>query len=436
MPSPSATASPSTSLFDPLALDDRDGWIERFRRVRAVSEEICAPLEPEDYVVQTMADVSPPKWHLAHTTWFFETFVLGEFARGYEAFHPAFNYLFNSYYNAIGEQYPRPRRGLLSRPTVRELYAYRRHVDAAMAGLLAGASAAVFDKISELVEIGLHHEQQHQELMLTDLKHILCSNPLRPVYRESSAVVRGEAPELEFCEYPGGVVCCGHEGDGFAYDNEGPRHRVALVDFRLAKRLVTNGEYAEFIAEGGYRHYALWLSEGWATVQTEGWKAPEYWEERDGEWWETTLHGARPIDPAAPVTHVSYFEAAAFAHWRGDRLASEFEWEHVARLVPREGHFYGEYLHPACAAPDESAHPAQMYGDAWEWTQSPYTAYPGFRAAEGAVGEYNGKFMCNQLVLRGGSCATSRDHIRPSYRNFFPPDARWQFSGIRLAQDL
>jgi ergothioneine biosynthesis protein EgtB len=411
----------------------REAAVERYRRVRKLSEQICEPLAVEDYVVQTMDDVSPPKWHLAHATWFFETFLLKSFLPRYGEFHPGFNYLFNSYYEAVGERHPRPRRGLLSRPTVEDVYAYRRHVDRSMADLLAQTDEPSWARIEPLVALGLHHEQQHQELMLTDLKHILATNPLRPVYRERAGRP-AKTSEVGWFDYSGGVVEIGFDGAGFSFDNERPRHKIYLEDFRLASRLVTNGEFLEFMEAGGYRQPKYWLSEGWATVVTQRWDRPLYWEQVDGRWWNMTLAGFRPVDQNEPVCHVSYFEADAYARWRGKRLPTEGEWETAAAGLAIEGNFLDDELCHPVAAESGGDSPRQMYGDVWEWTQSQYSPYPGFQTAEGAIGEYNGKFMCNQFVLRGGSCATPAGHIRPTYRNFFPPNARWQFTGIRLAE--
>ena len=423
-------ASPDAP-FAGVAAPDPD-LIAQYRAVRQLSEALCQPLEIEDYGVQSMADVSPPKWHLAHTTWFFETFLLRPYQAGYEAFHPGYGYLFNSYYEAVGDRHPRPQRGLLSRPTVAEVYQYRAHVDQAMAQLWQ--QTADRPAVAELVTLGLHHEQQHQELLLTDLKYNLAINPLYPVYRPN--VAQGEAATpapLEFVEFAGGLYTIGHQAPGFAFDNEGPAHRVYQPDFALAQRLITNGDYLEFIAAGGYQTAAHWLAEGWAMVQNEGWQAPLYWQKRGGDWWVFTLGGLKPVNPAEPVSHVSYFEADAFAQWRGCRLPTEAEWEIAAAQVPVQGNLLAaDHLHPQ---PALGLGPLdQLYGDTWEWTQSAYLPYPGFRPAAGAVGEYNGKFMCNQMVLRGGSCVTPPGHIRPTYRNFFPPSARWQFSGIRLAK--
>jgi ergothioneine biosynthesis protein EgtB len=413
----------------------QDGLLQQYQKVRCFTEWICEPLAIEDYVVQSMPDVSPAKWHLAHTSWFFETFILSPAIPDYHPFHPMYRYLFNSYYNAVGERHARPERGLLTRPTVAEIYRYRAHVDACMAELLGGADAEQLAPIAPIVELGLHHEQQHEELLLTDLKHVLACNPLRPAYREGAAEDAGQAPPFGWVEYPGGIGCLGYDGAGFAFDNELPRHRVFLEPFRLATRPVTNAEYLAFMADGGYQRPELWLSDGWNTVGAQGWAAPLYWEQRDGAWWVQTLGGPRPVAAAEPVCHVSYYEADAYARWAGARLPTEAEWETAAAGLPVAGNFVErERFHPA-PAPGGGTGLQQMYGDVWEWTASAYSPYPGYRPTAGALGEYNGKFMCSQLVLRGGSCATPQSHIRASYRNFFPPDARWQFSGIRLADD-
>jgi ergothioneine biosynthesis protein EgtB len=388
---------------------------ERFASVRARTEALAAPLGPEDQVVQSMPDCSPTKWHRAHTTWFFEEFVLGPHA-GAAPHDPAFRFLFNSYYEAVGPRQPRPRRGMITRPTVDEVAAYRLAVDEGVEALLAGGDAS--PEVVDLVELGCHHEEQHQELLLMDAKHLLAQNPLRPAYTSPAdapdGVVEGAAgaAPVDWVKHPGGIVEVGHGGDGFAYDNEGPRHEVLLQPFAVADRLVTEAEWAEFVADGGYRRPDLWLSDGWYAVQDGGWEAPLYWEPADtgpGGWSVFTLGGLRPLSPSAPVRHVSYYEADAFARWAGCRLPTEQEWEAVS--------------------PDHSA----GAGAAWEWTGSAYLAYPGFRPAAGAVGEYNGKFMSGQHVLRGASCATPPGHSRPTYRNFFPPGARWAFSGVRLA---
>jgi ergothioneine biosynthesis protein EgtB len=410
---------------------------DRYAAVRRFSERLCEGLAVEDYVVQSMPDVSPTKWHLAHTSWFFETFILREHLPGYAPLDPAYAYLFNSYYVNAGERHCRAQRGYISRPTVAEVYEYRRYVDEHMRDLLESADAALQAKLGPLVEIGLNHEQQHQELMLTDIKHVFSVNPLRPVYRARADGDVGAASPLRWVSFEEGVRWIGHEGDGFAYDNESPRHRQFLQPFQLASRLVTNGEYLEFMQDGGYERADLWLSLGWATAQENGWTEPFYWEKRDGEWWIFTLSGMQTVDPAEPVCHLSYFEADAYARWAGARLPSEAEWEVAARGVPVAGNLAErERYHPQAAGPGADGALLQMYGDLWEWTQSQYTPYPGYRPPPGALGEYNGKFMCNQFVLRGGSCATSETHIRPTYRNFFPPDATWQFSGLRLARDV
>lgn len=403
---------------------------DRYRQVRQLSEWICQPLAIEDYVIQTMPDVSPPKWHLAHTTWFFETFLLKPYLPEYEVFHPQFGYLFNSYYEAIGDRHPRPARGLLSRPTVETVYQYRAYVDQAMQRFLA---TPLEPDIEALLTLGLHHEQQHQELLLTDLKHILALNPLHPVYRELPASPEPIAAKEHWLDYAGGLHTIGYDGNGFAFDNEGPVHSVYLQDYYLASRLVTNGEYLEFIQADGYSKPEYWLSEGWATVQAAQWRSPLYWEQIDGAWHVMTLSGLRPLNLHEPVCHVSFYEADAYARWAGKRLPTEAEWEVAARSISIQGNLLERgYLHPIPAS--GTTRPDQLFGDVWEWTQSAYLPYPRFAPAAGAIGEYNGKFMCNQMVLRGGSCVTPPHHVRATYRNFFPPAARWQFSGIRLAK--
>jgi ergothioneine biosynthesis protein EgtB len=419
-----AVLSPSAGAV----ADAAPSLVSRYRGVRSLSEELCAPLAVEDYVLQTMEDVSPPKWNLAHTSWFFETFLLKPSSPDYREFHPLYNYLFNSYYEAVGERHPRPERGMLSRPTVAEVLSYRRHVDEAMVRLM---EIRDIEPLRPLIELGLNHEQQHQELLVTDFKHILARNPLEPVYK-ASAVGPRQAPPLEWREFAGGVREIGYAGDGFHFDNEEPRHEVLLQPFQLASRPVTNGEFLEFMEAGGYRQPKWWLSLGWARVLQEEWQAPLYWKKLDGRWASFTLSGFRPVDANEPVCHVSYFEADAYAAWRGKRLPTEAEWETAASNEPVAGNFLdSETFHPVVGSYPGGL--SQMYGDVWEWTSSPYAAYPGYRAPDGAVGEYNGKFMCNQYVLRGGSCATPAGHVRAAYRNFFPPEARWQFSGIRLA---
>jgi ergothioneine biosynthesis protein EgtB len=404
---------------------------QRFSGVRSLTEVLAAPLSAEDQAAQSMPDASPTKWHQAHTTWFFETFILGPNLPGYESFHPAFGYLFNSYYEAVGARHPRPIRGLLTRPSLEEVRAYRAHVDASMQQLLAGR---IDESTSSLVELGLHHEQQHQELLLMDIKHLFSCNPLRPAYRPRQNEVANLARPLSWREFDGGVVEVGHHGEGFAFDNESPRHHAYLEPYALADRPVTCGEWLEFIADGGYARAEFWLSEGWNTVMTERWQAPLYWSMGDDGWDVFTLAGPRPVDPNEPVCHVSLFEADAFARWAGARLPSESEWESAAAGVPPVGQLLDiDTLHPRSVGDPDSA---GLFGDVWEWTSSAYQPYPGFVTAPGAVGEYNGKFMVNQYVLRGGCCATPADHIRASYRNFFPAAARWAFSGVRLAKDL
>ncbi len=382
-------------------------------------------------MLQPMPDASPAKWHQAHTTWFFETFILLPHATGYRPFDARFTFLFNSYYKQLGGHPVRANRGRMSRPSLEEVQAFRAHVDEHMVALLNVGG----DKIAALLEIGLNHEQQHQELILTDVKYALWVQPLRPVYLPRPAQASGQTSPLCWFDFGGGLHAIGHEGPGFAFDNETPRHEEWLRPFRLASRLVSNDEYLSFMQDGGYTRPELWLSEGWDTAIAQDWRAPLYWEQRDGRWWIATLTGERPVDPAEPVCHVSYFEADAYARWARARLATEAEWEVCASRTVMEGNFVeDERYHPAPASPTHDS-PAQLFGDVWEWTASPYVAYPGFQPAAGALGEYNGKFMCNQIVLRGGSCATPRSHIRATYRNFFPPEARWQFSGIRLAHD-
>ena len=414
---------------------DRSALLARYQDVRRTTERLCRPLSAEDHVVQAMPDVSPTKWHLAHVSWFFDTFLLAPNLPSYRPLHPTYRVLFNSYYNAVGPQFARPERGHLSRPTVAEVQAYRAWVDAGMTALLEGGDEARLVAAAPLLELGLNHEQQHQELILTDIKYNLAVNPLRPAYHAVTPP-RGTATRpLGWRQFAGGVQRIGHEGDGFAFDNECPRHVVYLRAFQIADRPVTNGEYLEFIDAGGYATATLWLSEGWRTVQERGWQAPLYWERLDGAWSTQTLSGLLPVDPHAPVAHVSYYEADAYARWRSARLPTEQEWEHSAAGVPIVGNFQDAGVFhpvPAVAAGGDFA---QVFGDVWEWTQSAYAPYPGYRPVAGAVGEYNGKFMVSQMVLRGGSCVTPPSHLRVSYRNFFPPDARWQFSGIRLADD-
>ncbi|MFT4172586.1 MAG: ergothioneine biosynthesis protein EgtB [Rhodocyclaceae bacterium] len=398
---------------------------------------LCEGLSDADMTVQSMDDASPAKWHLAHTTWFFEEFVLSRAAAGYAPFDGAYRYLFNSYYEAVGERHPRPRRGMLTRPSAADIQAYRAHVDTALGRL---RHAQLDDEVLDLIELGIHHEQQHQELLLTDLLHLFAQNPLRPTLRPGAVSAPPTSERaMHMHAFEGGRVRIGHDGEGFAFDSEGPSHEVLLAPFALGTRPVNNGEWAAFIADGGYRTPTLWLSDGWARVRTEGWCAPLYWREIDGAWRHMTLHGEIPLDPAAPVVHVSYYEADAFAHWAGKRLPTEFEWECAARAQAdtlANGHFAdrGVWTPSADGVPPQ-APLDKLFGSVWEWTASAFSPYPRYRPAAGAVGEYNGKFMCGQFVLRGGSCATPRGHVRSTYRNFFPPHARWQFMGLRLAED-
>lgn len=409
----------------------------KYQETRCTTLELTEPFSPEDQMLQSMPDCSPAKWHLAHTTWFFETFILSQHLLRYKPFDPRFKHLFNSYYKQLGSHPYRGSRGLMSRPSLEEVHAYRAHVDEAMLRYLEIPN----DETDSLIELGLNHEQQHQELIVTDLKNALWSMPLR-LGRVSQPRAGVTTPALDWVEFDGGIHEIGSSDEGFAFDNECPRHEVLLQPFRLASRLVTNVEYLEFMNDGGYRRPELWLSDGWDTVCAQGWKSPLYWEEQDESWLEFTFDGFREVDPASPVCHVSYYEADAFAHWSKARLPREEEWEVASARAKREGNFLdSRKLHPQPVSPlPDSPVPVsedglqQMFGDVWEWTASPYVPYPGFQPAAGLIGEYNGKFMCNQFVLRGGSCATPKSHIRATYRNFFPPSARWQFMGIRLAK--
>lgn len=406
--------------------------LEDFLRVRQESETICQFLELEDYGMQTIADVSPPKWHLAHVSWFFETFLLIPFLKNYREYNQQFAHLFNSYYETVGTFHPRPERGLLARPTVKEVYQYRAWVDEAMQTLLADESHRDYAEIIKRTILGLHHEQQHQELLYTDIKHIFAYSPLRPVYRACDYPVVDALAEYQWLSIEECIHKPGHTGIGFGYDNEFPRHKTYLNNARLANRLVTNGEYIEFINDGAYQQASLWLSDGWKTVRQQNWQSPLYWQKQDDEWWYMTLSGFKPVDLNAPVCHVSLYEADAFARWAGKRLPTEFEWESIAATQAITGNLRDEQYHQPVVL--FGGH-QQFYGDVWEWTQSTYSPYPGYKTPPGAIGEYNGKFMSNQFVLRGGSCVTPTEHIRASYRNFFYPGDRWQFSGFRLAED-
>jgi len=418
MPSVAAASTADEKIRKPSAPETdsasqalRRTWCEAFRGVRAETERRASFLSPEDQVIQSMPDASPAKWHRAHTTWFFEQFLLVPHVPGYEIFDERFAYLFNSYYVAAGPRHARPKRGLITRPGAEEVARFRAHVDAAVERLIEGAGAAELRKLIAVVEIGLHHEQQHQELLITDILHAFAQNPTWPVYDADWRMPRGKSAD-GFAPLAEGIHTIGDDGAGFVFDNERPTHQVLIQRARIQRGLVTNRDWLAFMADGGYETPTLWLSDGWATLQAEGWNAPGYWFDTDGRWQQMTLGGLRPVDPALPVTHVSYYEADAFAHWAGKHLPSEQEWEVAARagLI------------------------ADPFGVVWQWTRSAYLPYPGYRAVEGALGEYNGKFMINQMVLRGSSLATPEGHSRLSYRNFFYPTSRWQFTGLRLAE--
>lgn len=406
----------------------------RYQTVRQTTERLAAPLSPEDCAVQSMPDCSPAKWHLAHTSWFFETFVLEPTLTDYRHFNPQFRYLFNSYYQTVGAQYQRPQRALLTRPALAEVLGYRQHVDEQMHHLFTLAET-LSPALLAVIELGLHHEQQHQELLLTDIKHLFSFNPLHPAYQSTPKANDILAPPLHWCRYEEGIQQIGNAGDSFCFDNEQPRHRVFLNAIELASRPATNREFLEFMQDGGYTTPTLWLSDGWHKVQQEGWHAPLYWQQQDGQWFTHTLNGWLALNEEEPVCHLSYYEADSFARWSGARLPTEAEWEVAVTPLPVNGNFVESgVLHPQVTTASGDV-PAQMFGDVWEWTQSAYAAYPGYQPSPGALGEYNGKFMCNQLVLRGGACVSPQSHLRASYRNFFPPEARWQFSGVRLARD-
>ncbi|MEQ9263706.1 MAG: ergothioneine biosynthesis protein EgtB [Balneolaceae bacterium] len=408
--------------------------LDQFRRVRKFSNYLVEPLEIEDFVIQPMENASPMKWHLAHTSWFFETFVLGRFLPDFKSLHPQYAYFFNSYYLQTGVPFSRASRGMLSRPTVKDVFEYREYVNEQMEAFIGNASDELWEQAAFVVEIGNHHEQQHQELILTDLKYLFAQNPLLPIYRDQDNEEVSSVPALNWVSFDEGIVEVGSAGNEFTYDNEHPRHRTLVQNFELADRLITVGEYLDFMNAGGYEESKYWLDEGWSAVKREGWKAPLYWFKQNNEWTQFTLTGTRPLNLNEPVTHVSYFEADAFARWKGVRLPTEQEWEHASESLEIEGNFVDEdHFHPT-SLKDDSTGLKQMFGDTWEWTMSSYSPYPNYKPLPGALGEYNGKFMANQYVLRGGSCATSKSHIRRTYRNFFHATARWQFSGIRLAR--
>ena len=435
-----------TSSQQSQSADGSDVLSARLFATRRLSLELAAPLSAEDMAAQAMEDASPTKWHLAHVTWFFETFVLKPHLAGYRLFDEAFNFCFNSYYESMGARQPRPARGLLTRPSAARVMEYRAHVDEALERLSERGFELESD-LARLIEIGINHEQQHQELLLSDILALFSVNPLRPAYREAPArtslsAVRGSSevagPEtVGWISYDGGIVKIGHAGHGYAWDNESPQHDALVHPFRLADRLVTNGEWLEFMEDGGYRTASLWLADGWANVNAAGWRAPGYWEEHGSGWHTMTLDGLLPVEIAAPVCHVSYYEADAFARWAGYRLPTEFEWELAGAMLPVEGNTLGtRALRTVPAGARSDASPRQMFGDVWEWTQSAYLPYPGYRPPEGAIGEYNGKFMVSQQVLRGASCATPDGHARATYRNFYYPHQRWQFAGVRLAAEV
>jgi ergothioneine biosynthesis protein EgtB len=408
----------------------RETLIAKYRHVRGDTERLCSPLVVDDYQIQSIVQTSPPKWHIAHVTWFFEAFVLPQFNRRYQPFHTDYDYLFNSYYYTYGQMHPRSHRGLLSRPSVEEVYRYRRYVDEAMIALMTHIESSQWDMLAHRIILGLNHEEQHQELLLMDIKHNFSVNPLLPAYRENPRPTNGQGREMRWHERIGGIKQIGSDGDSFAYDNETPRHKVLLQDHRLADRFVTNGEYLAFIEDGGYQQPALWLSDGWALLAQKGWCHPLYWRQ-DDHWKTFTLGGERTLNPNEPVCHISFYEADAYARWAGKRLPLESELESQLSELPLRGHFADQELFHPKPAGDE----AQWYGDLWAWTASAYSPYPGFRPLEGSMGEYNGKFMSNQMVLKGGCCATPAGHTRASYRNFFYPDERWAFTGLRLAED-
>ena len=415
---------------------ERDLLLKRFNKVRNFTGRLCENLQTEDFVIQSMPDVSPTKWHLAHTTWFFEAFVLMKSSASYEAYNPVYKYLFNSYYVQMGERFTRSQRGLLSRPTVKEVFDYRNYIDSRIADFISNSDKEIYSKFSPIIEIGIHHEQQHQELLVTDIKNVFSINPLYPSYTGKNIQTSESVPKIEWINFDGGVYEIGHNGNGFSYDNETPLHKEYTGDFLIASRLVTNREYLDFINDNGYGRPELWLSDGWAAAEKEKWTAPMYWTKIDGEWFNYKLSGFKKVDLNEPVCHISHYEADAYARWSGARLPTETEWEIAAKDMPVKGNFVEqENFHTVpLEIPNNEDKLHQMYGDVWEWTGSAYLPYPGYKPLPGALGEYNGKFMSGQMVLRGGSCATSDSHIRKTYRNFFPPHSRWQFMGIRLGK--
>ncbi|MBT2572053.1 ergothioneine biosynthesis protein EgtB [Planococcus sp. ISL-110] len=418
---------------------DATTLIERYAEIRKVTMKLIQPLETEDFIIQSHSDVSPPKWHIAHTTWFFERIILKEFKSGYQEFNPTFDFLFNSYYNTIGPYQPRHERGVLSRPTVEGIIAYRNYVDGQIRDLLSDLQSSEIKKeLVKLIEMGLQHEQQHQELILMDVKYNFFVNPLFPVYLKTEEPPESERRKPAFIEFEGGLVEIGHNGEGFSFDNESPRHKVWLEPFKLATEPVTNGEYLEFIEAGGYEQPEHWLSDGWAIVKKNHWKAPLYWLKNEQDKWGIfTLGGVKNLDLNEPVCHVSFYESDAFSRWKGKRLPTEAEWEHASQGIAINGNTLEQAVYQPVPMNNESARAplSKMFGDVWEWTSTAYSSYPGSKPLEGALGEYNAKFMSNQMILRGGSCATPASHIRETYRNFFPPEKRWQFGGFRLADD-
>ncbi|MDO8843724.1 ergothioneine biosynthesis protein EgtB [Methylicorpusculum sp.] len=423
--------SPPLKSHPAIPTNSRQKLIADYQRVRNISLEICAPLMVDDYQIQSGVETSPPKWHLAHVTWFFETFLLEAFDPGYQTVNPEYGYLFNSYYQTVGAMHARAKRGLLSRPTVEQVLDYRSEIDNRILDFLDDCDESLWQQAAFRLTLGLHHEQQHQELLFMDIKHNFWNNPLKPRYLQRSQPAIEETGKLDWEQRPGGLITIGTDGiDGFTFDNETPRHQVWLEPHRLSSRLITNSEFLDFMQDGGYMRPELWLSDGWSHIRNNQWIAPLYWENHDDQWLEFTLYGLETLDPSAPVAHISYYEADAYARWAGKRLPSEAELETKMLETPVTGHFSESgVFHP-------QAGEGQFYGSLWEWTASPYLAYPRFKPLEGSMGEYNGKFMCNQWVLRGGSCVTPENHIRPTYRNFFYPQDRWQFSGIRLADHL